>query len=1127
MTQQPIRQTNLLQGGDWEKIYEAFSTVNFQASDFNTYREVMVEYLRTNFPEDFDDWIENSEFVMLLDLVAYLGENLAYKTDLNTRDNFIDTSDRRESILRLAEMVSYNAARNVPARALAKITEIETTQDVRDSSGNSLQNVSIRWNDETNEDWFEQWTTIINSALSSSNPVGSPVKIGTVNSILTYLYQLNSVNFRNVVYPFTSNVNGTTMDFEVVNPDFVDGGVIYEREPNPENSFYFLYRNDGTGNASTDTGYFVYFKQGTLSTSDYNFNRPIENRVTDISIDNINQNDVWAQEINETTGSVRTAWTKVDNTENIYYNSLGKNIRTIFAVRTHNNDQIDIRWPDGRFGDVPFGVFRIWHRVSNGITYQINTRDVRDIQITIPYYRNTGTDQQEFQLRVTFSLQYPVTNSTPRETTEQIRQRAGAAHYTQNRMVNGEDYQIYPLLSGNLLRKTKAVNRTFAGHSRFIDLNDPTGRHQNTNVFSDDGILYRGEYQENDEEQLPTTKSYEEMITARVNPLLDSTDLINFFYKNFDSYNFVVGSTRVKWSQATSQTFSSTGKFVDSESSDTPISIGSTGSGNARFVREGALLRFVNSASGVPGDLGYEEVWAKIEAVSGTGITDLSSGSGPVVLNEEIEDGWFVDIFYTSFRRAFSASELDTIITEMENLNSLALRYDQENDSWKIILENNIDFNSLWSEDFAGDTSEQNLDSSWLILIEYSASRWTFTVRYLEYVWESLEDVRFFFTNNRKVNDLETGLQVRDFIKLPRVNENATGSGILGTEYKWFISEPVTYTDGYLEPRRIRLALQDQDDDGVPDNPLEFEEIVEPIFPVSLSTPTNNRLVFWRKDISTDGYEYYRPMITDGTFTFTIVQNEAAIVTDDSLEDDVFYTIDEDSFKVWDGSALQDPDSDDDFYWREGRSDLIFQWKHYADKRTRIDPSPSNIMDIYLLTEEYYQDVQTWQNTTGATIDSFPLPPTTNDLSITFGDLERFKSASDSIIWHSAKFKILFGEGAASTLRAKFNVSKVVGTTLSDNEIKQRVIDAINRFFNVDNWDFAESFYFTELAAYIHQQNPTVISQVVIVPTQTSSKFGNLFQIRAEHDELFVSTAKVNDVVIINNITQTNTKIGN
>jgi len=1122
MSQQKVRQTNLLQGSDWTVIYEAFNTINFQASDFNTYREAMVEYLRINFPEDFDDWIENSEFVMLMDLVAYLGENLAFKTDLNTRDNFIDSSERRETILRLAEMVSYNPSRNLPARALAKITAVQTTQDVRDSNGDSLQGVDIRWNDETNEDWFEQWNAILNSALTSSNPVGTPTKVGTVNSILTHLYQLNSVPFRNVVYPFTSNVNGSSVKFEVVNPNFEDEGIISEREPNPSTAFHLLYQNDGTGNSSINTGYFVYFKQGTLTSSDYNFSLPIENRVSGIDVDKINNTDVWAQEINDVTGSVRKSWTKVDNTENIYYNSLGKNVRSIFQVQTKDNDQINVRWPDGRFGDVPFGVFRVWHRTSNGLTYQINTRDVRNMQISIPYTKNTGTSDEQFTLTLTFSLQVPVTNSTPRESTEQVRLRAPQAYYTQNRMVNGEDYQIFPLLSGSSLRKTKAINRTFAGHSRYIDLNDPTGKNQNVNVFSEDGIIYRNTYSVNDEEALPSSKSELEMIADSLDPLLDETDFLNFYYRYFSSYYWIQGSTRVKWSQATSQSFSATGKFVDSESVDTVLAVGSTGSGNARYIREGALLRFVNTSTGVQGDPGYEEKWAKVESVSGDGTTNLTTGSGPIVLNEEIEDDWYVDIFYTSFRRTFSTSELSTIETEMQNLNTFALRYDETANAWYIILENNIDFDSDWSTVNAGNTTEQNLDASWLILIQYSASKWTFTVRYMEYVWESLEDVRFFFNTTKKINDLETGLQVRDFIRVLRINENVNATGTLLREYKWFLSEPITYSDGFIEARRIRLALADTDDDGVPDNPQEFEEIVEPILS---PTVADNRFVFWRKDTSTDGYEFYRPMITEDDFTFTVVQEEADIVTTNSVTGDVFYVIDENSFKVWDGAALQDPEIDD-YYWKEGRNDLMFQWKHFADRRSRIDPAPSNIMDVYLLTEEFYQSINTWLNTTGATLTTFPEAPTTNELSLTFGSLEQFKSASDSIVWHSAKFKILFGAGASDSLRAKFNVIKVLGSTVSNNEIKQIVLDSVNEFFDVENWDFGESFYFTELAAYIHQQNPTVIAQVTIVPVQDSSKFGNLFQIRSEHDELFLSTAKVNDVVIINNITTTNTKIG-
>ena len=67
-----------------------------------------------------------------------------------------------------------------------------------------------------------------------------------------------------------------------------------------------------------------------------------------------------------------------------------------------------------------------------------------------------------------------------------------------------------------------------------------------------------------------------------------------------------------------------------------------------------------------------------------------------------------------------------------------------------------------------------------------------------------------------------------------------------------------------------------------------------------------------------------------------------------------------------------------------------------------------------------------------------------------------------------------------------------------------------------------ETFYYTELATYVHNQNLGDISSVVIVPQNDSSRFGNLFQIKAEPNELFFSTASVNDVEIVTGLTGNN-----
>ena len=77
------------------------------------------------------------------------------------------------------------------------------------------------------------------------------------------------------------------------------------------------------------------------------------------------------------------------------------------------------------------------------------------------------------------------------------------------------------------------------------------------------------------------------------------------------------------------------------------------------------------------------------------------------------------------------------------------------------------------------------------------------------------------------------------------------------------------------------------------------------------------------------------------------------------------------------------------------------------------------------------------------------------------------------------------------------------------------MIAAINEFFALDNWDFGDSFYFTELAAYIHNQLAPDLLTVVIVPNQAGQTFGSLFQIACAADEIFISGATVDDVSII------------
>jgi hypothetical protein len=98
-------------------------------------------------------------------------------------------------------------------------------------------------------------------------------------------------------------------------------------------------------------------------------------------------------------------------------------------------------------------------------------------------------------------------------------------------------------------------------------------------------------------------------------------------------------------------------------------------------------------------------------------------------------------------------------------------------------------------------------------------------------------------------------------------------------------------------------------------------------------------------------------------------------------------------------------------------------------------------------------------------------------------------------------------------------VVKNINEVTNNDDIKVRVIQAINQYFNLENWDFGDTFYFSELSTYVMTQLAPDIVTFVIVPDQTVQTFGSLYEIKSESDEIFISGATVQDVEIIDALT--------
>ncbi len=1105
-----IRQSELFAGEDWRALYQAFTTINFNASDPPSIAKAMREYIQGNYPEDFNDWIESQEFVFILELLAWLGGTLAFKTDINARENFLETAEARESILRLARFLSYNPRRNQPARGLLKIVEIETDDDLTDASGQSLSNVAVEWDNPDDPDWFERFVLVMNSAFVSNNPFGQPFENDLVGQIKTQLYRINN-RVGQISPNFTATASGERMTFEICNGNFSSDAGFFEREPNADSAFHLFYRNDGKGNASASTGFFVLFKQGSTSRQTVSITNPVENYLLDVSATGINDSDVWVQTISDT-GAVLTDWTKVPAlfSENITFNSISADQRYIYSVVTRDDDRVSIRFSDGRFGAAPVGNIRVTYRSSNGQRYQIRSNEIDRVRVAIPFTNRRGVSRT---LYVTLSLQETVSNSTPRETDEQIRRRAPMVYATQNRMVSGEDYNTFPLQS-NIAVKMKAVNRVYSGHSRFIDMNDPTGTYQDTNVFSDDGLFYRED--ENVYMEVPLTlgRTAAELIALYVQPALKRTEVANYMMEVSMNNIITVGGGCV-WHRSTSARFSATGYFQNISS--------------AAYFLAGATL--LVSESGV-------QRWVTISEVTGDPTVAPATGArGPVTLAEPIAEGATILKIVPRFVRVIPADVLIEIEDRIKNNNSFTLWYDYTSPTayWVVGTQN------------MSSTPDFDDDLAKVLVMDYVGdSLWRITAKGRRYVFESESNVRWFFDGQRAV-DTNTGLQKQDLVRILGVNvdlnaretdDSLTGLG-LRADYELAINKLLYYPDGYADPRRVAVTFMDGDEDGQPDRPDLFLKVVGNI----AGAPRKDSYLFWNRD-SAGEFAPYGGVVVCATKDDRVTGDGASLATGTvvfQIEDTTDLSA-RNSFWVKTSSGWSRDFrnyryavgrgynvaaswiDDDETKAPDASHRIAFQWKHYAPTDHRIDPAQTNIIDIFVLTSEYDFLTRQWI-AAGAKIDELPLPPTELDLRIAFSEFNDYKMFSDEIIWRPVQYKFLFGEGAQSSLRTQFKVVKLANSSYSDGEIKSRIVRAVNDYFDVSRWDFGETFYYTELAAYIHTQLAGVIGSVVLVPLNEESSFGEGFEVSCRSDELFVSTAQVNDIVIINSNTPNNLRI--
>jgi hypothetical protein len=103
----------------------------------------------------------------------------------------------------------------------------------------------------------------------------------------------------------------------------------------------------------------------------------------------------------------------------------------------------------------------------------------------------------------------------------------------------------------------------------------------------------------------------------------------------------------------------------------------------------------------------------------------------------------------------------------------------------------------------------------------------------------------------RQIYDSRTGTVIKDYINVLAVNTRPDSTDHLSGDIIMTITGQPVESDGYVDDFQVLVGYRDSDNDGVPDNPDFFSEIVAP------SVDPTQKYVYLQKTVDFDNLQRY------------------------------------------------------------------------------------------------------------------------------------------------------------------------------------------------------------------------------------------------------------------------------
>jgi hypothetical protein len=160
-----------------KKTFGTNRTLNYVGKDFDSFKQNLIDYTKTYFPNTYSDFNESSPGMVFIEQAAALGDVLAFYQDTQLKESMLAHATERKNVLALAQSMGYKPKVTSPAITTLNVYQLIPTKGAPDYEPNELYYLKIKDGMEIQSSTNNEVVFRTIDTVDFSNPVDREVEV--------------------------------------------------------------------------------------------------------------------------------------------------------------------------------------------------------------------------------------------------------------------------------------------------------------------------------------------------------------------------------------------------------------------------------------------------------------------------------------------------------------------------------------------------------------------------------------------------------------------------------------------------------------------------------------------------------------------------------------------------------------------------------------------------------------------------------------------------------------------------------------------------------------------------------------------------------------------------------------